>query len=149
MNPRIFALLLCLLTATPLTALTPERYEQGNIVRMRMTDCVIAQHGFMAAMSGTPVQQTSGLCPEYTLLTDKAVYVIIGKASGDIIPLARSLSFRFERNELAVLCPEARREVRFRLKEMSLRSDWEMAEAARSAWARQHVEAVLSSGGSR
>ena len=134
-------------------ALTPgHRYEQGTVLRMHMGECITAQHGFMAAMSGSPVQQSAEMCPEYTLATDKAVYVIVGKGSTDIIPLARVISFRFDRNELAVRFDDERRETRFRIKEMELRTEWELQRAAeekRADWVRQHVESALVLSGTR
>ena len=148
--PLVF-LILCFLPSAQ--AVTPVRhYEQGTVMRMHMGDCLVAEHGFMAAMSGAAVQQTGGVCPEYTLATDKAVYIIVGKASNDLIPLARVISFRFDRNELAVRLDDDRRETRFRIKEMVLRSEWELQRAAeqkRADWVRQHMDAAVLLGASQ
>jgi len=100
-------------------------YQQGTIVRMRMGDCIGQQRGLRAALSGAPVAQTDELCPEYTLLTDRVVYVIVGKTSNQLIPLAESIDFRFKNNELLVRVDDARHESRFTVREMTLRSVWE------------------------
>jgi hypothetical protein len=94
---------------------------------MRMVDCLPVHHGFMVAMAGgAPVQQTAEVCPEYTLISDKVVFVIVGKSSDQLIPLADVVDFRFNKNELAVRIDDARRESKFNIKEMILRADWEL-----------------------
>lgn len=102
-------------------------YQHGTVVRMRMVDCLPMHHGFVAMMSGGaagPV--TTEVCPEYTLVTDKVVFVIVGKSSDQLIPLADVVDFRFNKNELAMRLDDARHESKFSIKEMILRSDWEM-----------------------
>jgi hypothetical protein len=102
-------------------------YQHGTVVRMRMVDCLPVRHGFMAAMSGgAPVQPTVEVCPEYTLISDKVVFVIVGKSSDQLIPLADVVDFRFNKNELAMRVDDARRESKFNIKEMILRTDWEL-----------------------
>lgn len=100
-------------------------HQQGSIVRMSMAECLPAVPGFMAAISGAPRQQTGEICPEYILSTDKVVYVIVGKTSGQIIPLAESTEFRLYKNELLIRIDDAKHETRFAIREMTLRSDWE------------------------
>ena len=69
-------------------------YQHGTVVRMRMVECLPVHHGFMVAMSGgNPVQPTAEVCPEYTLITDKVVFVIVGKSSDQLIPLADVVIF--------------------------------------------------------
>lgn len=101
-------------------------YQQGTVVRMRMGDCLPVHHGFMVAMGGTPTQMSSEVCPEYTLVSDKVVFVIVGKSSDQLIPLADVVDFRFNKNELAMRIDDARRESKFNIKEMILRTDWEL-----------------------
>jgi hypothetical protein len=102
-------------------------YQHGTVVRMRMIDCLPVHHGFMTAMSGgAPVQPTVEVCPEYTLISDKVVFVIVGKSSDQLIPLADVVDFRFNKNELAMRVDDARRESKFNIKEMILRTDWEL-----------------------
>jgi len=102
-------------------------YQHGTVVRMRMVDCLPAHHGFVAMMSGGAAGPiTSDVCPEYTLVSDKVVFVIVGKSSDQLIPLADVVDFRFNRNELAMRLDDARHESKFNIKEMILRSDWEM-----------------------
>jgi len=101
-------------------------YQHGTVVRMRMVDCLPVHHGFMVAMGGAPTQMSSEVCPEYTLVSDKVVFVIIRKSSNQLIPLADVVDFRFNKNELAMRIDDARRESKFNIKEMILRTDWEL-----------------------
>jgi hypothetical protein len=93
---------------------------------MRMVDCLPVHHGFMVAMGGAPAQMSSEVCPEYTLVSDKVVFVIVGKSSDQLIPLADVVDFRFNKNELAMRIDDARRESKFNIKEMILRTDWDL-----------------------
>jgi hypothetical protein len=102
-------------------------YQRGTIVRMRMSECLL-QRGVMASLSGAPQQQKDELCPEYTLVTDKVVYVIVGKMSNELLPLAETTDFRFRKNELLVRVDDDRHEARFKIKEMTLRRQWELEE---------------------
>ncbi len=101
-------------------------YQHGTVVRMRMVDCLPAHHGFMVAMGGAPNQMSAEVCPEYTLVSDKVVFVIVGKSSDQLIPLADVVDFRFNKNELAMRIDDARHESKFNIKEMILRADWEL-----------------------
>jgi hypothetical protein len=98
--------------------------EQGTIVRMRMTDCLGSQHALMDALSGSRTPNVE-LCPEYVLLTSKVVYVILGKASDQLLPLADATPFHFRNNEMLIRIDDARHEARFHVKEMLLRTDWD------------------------
>ncbi len=111
-------------------------YQHGTVVRMRMSDCILMHRGFIAAMGGPPVQATEDLCPEYTLVSDKVVFVIVGKSSNQMIPLAEVIDFRFHNNELAVRVDDARHESKFSIKEMILRAQWELVQ--------KHIEEQLS-----
>jgi len=100
-------------------------YQHGTVVRMRMGDCVSSHHGFVAAMGGAQAQMMPDACPEYTLVSEKVVYVIVGKSSNQLIPLADEIDFRLHRNEMAVRVDDAKRESKFSIKEMVLRSEWD------------------------
>jgi len=102
-------------------------YQQGTVVRMRMVDCLAVHHGFVSMMSGgAAVPVTGEACPEYTLVSDKVVFVIVGKSSDQLVPLADVVDFRFNKNELALRIDDARHESKFSIKEMILRSDWDL-----------------------
>ena len=119
------ALCTALLCALPLTLAAANRaQEQGTIVRMRMTDCLGSQHAFMDALSGSRAASVE-LCPEYVLVTNKVVYVIAGKASDQLVPLAETTRFHFRNNEVLIRVDDARREARFHVREMILRTDWD------------------------
>ena len=111
-------------------------YQHGSVVRMRMSDCILIHHGFMMAMGGPPVQATEEQCPEYTLVSDKVVFVIVGKSSSQVVPLAEVIDFRFHNNEVAIRVDDARKEAKFSIKEMILRSRWELVQ--------KHIEEQLS-----
>lgn len=103
-------------------------YQHGTVVRMRMGDCLLSHHGFVAAMGGGSAQLPPDACPEYTLVSDKVVYVIVGKSSNQLIPLADEIDFRLHRNEIAVRIDDARHESKFSIKEMVLRSEWDLVQ---------------------
>ena len=113
--------------------------DEGVIVRMRMTDCVASHHAFMTAMGGPQVQPANDLCPEYVLMTDKVVYVIVGKDSEQLIPLAESTRFHFQKNEVLIRLDDARRESHFHVKAMTLRPEWERDEQIAQAEALMSV----------
>ena len=86
--------LLCIfLLAVPVLSAQTHTQQQGTIVRMRMTNCLGPQHGFMATMSGDPKAETGLLCPEYVLVADKVVYVIGGKPLSNSFPLRKKRAF--------------------------------------------------------
>jgi len=141
-------LILVLLCSLPMLLQGENRSrQQGTIVRMRMVDCM-AQHAFMSAMSGAP-QMPSESCPEYVLVTNSVVYVIIGKNSNQLLPLAESTYFHFQHNAVLIRVDDARRESHFHVKEMVLRPEWErsqqIVEAAASAALRHHLDTAVMS----
>ena len=121
--------------------------QQGTIIRMRMTDCLGPQHGFMAAMSGQGKVEVGELCPEYVLIGDKVVYVISGKTSDQLIPLAEITRFRLQKNEMLIRIDDAAKESHFHIKAMVLRPEWDrnqmIEEAAASAMASHHLDPAM------
>jgi len=103
-------------------------YQHGTVVRMRMGDCALMHRGFMNTFGPPQAGANEGACPEYVLVTDKVVYVIVGKSSNQLVPLAEIVDFRFQNKELAVRVDDARHESKFAIKEMTLRSDWDLME---------------------
>lgn len=122
---KILFLILAICSARTLAASPIGVYQHGTVVRMHMGDCIVAHHGFMSAVSGGSTQVSNDSCPEYTLVTDKVVYVVVGKNTNQLIPLADVVDFRFKDNELAVRVDDERHEAKFTIKEMFLRSEWE------------------------
>ena len=100
-------------------------YQHGAVVRMHMGDCFLTRHGFMTTFGGPSAPQIQESCPEYTLVSNSVVYVIVGKSSNQLIPLAENIDFRLHKNELAVRVDDAKRESKFTIKEMMIRSQWE------------------------
>ena len=121
----LLALALCSLQASSVAALAG--YQQGMVVKMHMGDCVLVHRGFMSAF-GPPQAATEEPCPEYTLVSDKVVFVIVGKSSNVLMPLAEVVDFRFHNNELVLRASDGRRESKFVIKEMMLRRQWELAQ---------------------
>jgi hypothetical protein len=101
-------------------------YQHGTVVRMRMGPCMAEHHGFMMAMSGGGPQNAPDICPEYTLLSDRVAYVIVGKSSNQLVPLADEIDFRLQNTEMAVRVDDAKRESKFAIKEMILRTEWDL-----------------------
>lgn len=114
-----------LVLAPLLAAAQTPRTQPGTIIRMRMTDCMGPQHGFIAAMSGGGKVEAGALCPEYVLVTERVVYIISGRTSDALIPLAEITRFRIRKNEMLIRIDDAQHESRFAIKEMILRSEWE------------------------
>jgi hypothetical protein len=110
-----------LLLATIATAEQIGAYHHGTIVRMHMGNC-LPDHGITAALSGNSRPQATEVCPEYTLVSDKVVYVIVGKPSKKVLPLAEEADFRIRKNELVIRVNDDRRETRFLVREMILRA---------------------------
>jgi hypothetical protein len=103
---------------------------RGTVTRMRMSECTW-QPGFMSSMSGTQGQVTSP-CPEYTVVTDKVVYVLVAKRAEQFIPLAEDIVFHIKKNEVVLLSDDEKKESKFVVREMTLRSEWERAETRRA-----------------
>ena len=119
---------LCWLTCLCLSALLAAQtggYKRGTVTRMHMGDCMLTHHGFISTAGGGGGMQGQESCPEYTLMTNDAVFVIVGKSSTQLIPLTETLEFRFHKNELDVRVDDAKREIKFAIKEMMVRQDWE------------------------
>lgn len=112
-------------------------YQHGTVMRMHMGDCVLAHDGFAVAFGG-PAATSTESCPEYTLVSNSVVFVIVGKSSRQLIPLAETIDFRLRKDELAVRVDDAKHETTFAIKEMIVRSEWDriqrhMDEQMRSA----------------
>jgi len=129
---RVFSLVLLICGFSTFLAAQGGIYQHGTVVRMHMGDCTIGRHGFMASFGGPAMPAAQGSCPEYTLVSEKVVFVIVGKSSNQLIPLAEIIDYRFRNNELAVRVDDANREAKFAIKEMILRPEWERVQ--------QHVQ---------
>ncbi|HVO59858.1 MAG TPA: hypothetical protein VMT53_02925 [Terriglobales bacterium] len=99
-------------------------YNHGTIVRMHMGDC-LPNTGILGTLSGNSRPQATEVCPEYTLMSDRVVYVIVGRPSKDVLPLAQEVDFRIRKNEIAVRVDDGTRETRFLVREMILRAEWD------------------------
>jgi hypothetical protein len=128
----LFALLLTLVLYS--SSATVSGYQHGTVIRMHMGDCVLSHHSFMNTF-GPPQAPLEEACPEYTLISEKVVFIIVGKSSKEFVPLAEVVDFRFQKNELAVRVDDDRKESKFVIKEMTLRSQWELIQ--------QHIEEAL------
>ena len=95
----LFSALLCMLSVS--LAAENRGLQEGTIVRMRMTDCIAARHPLIEALSGNG-GHSGELCPEYVLVTDSVVYVIIGKSSDRLVPLAEMTWFHFQNTEVLI-----------------------------------------------
>jgi len=100
-------------------------YQHGTVVRMHMGDCILAPRGFMMAFGGPAGPTSQESCPEYTLVSNSVVFVIVGKSATQLIPLTETIDFRLQKNELAVRVDDAKHEVKFTIKEMIVRSEWD------------------------
>jgi hypothetical protein len=131
---RVLALVLMLAIVSTGVAVSVTGYQRGVVVRMRMGDCGPARHGFISTF-GPPQAAAEEACPEYTLVSDKVVFLIVGRSSKEFVPLAETVDFRFQKSELFIRVNDERKESRFEIKEMTLRSQWDMVQ--------QHIEQQL------
>ena len=122
---RIFCLILSFVTLPASRAQQLGVYQQGTVVRMKMGECLANVHGFMANFGTPAVQMGVEACPEFTLVSDKVVFIIVGRSSNQMIPLADAIDFRLHNNEIAVRLDDSRHESKFGIKEMILRSEWD------------------------
>lgn len=141
-------LLIVLLCVLPISLAAENRSrQQGTIVRMRITDCMGSQHPLIDALSGGGRVTTGELCPEYVLVTDRVVYVIIGRSSDQLVPLAETTIFHFQHNEVLIRVDDARRESHFHVKEMVLRPEWDrnqqIMDAEAVAVMHRHLEGAV------
>ena len=126
-NTRVAKWTMGLILALAAQAAWAGVYQHGTVVRMRMVECLPVHHGFMATMGGgAPSQVSSDVCPEYTLVSDRVVFIIVGKSSNQLVPLADVVDFRFSKNELAMRIDDAQRESKFNIREMILRNEWDV-----------------------
>jgi len=100
-------------------------YQHGSVVRMHMGDCILARHGFMTTFGGPATPMPQEYCPEYTLVSENVVFVIVGKSSNQLIPLAETIDFRLHKSELVIRVDDAKHESKFTIREMIVRSEWE------------------------
>jgi hypothetical protein len=107
-----------------------QRFQLGTVTRMQTKDCIMVHGSFATALGYLP-QKTEEICPEYTLVSDKVVYVVVGKRSSQFMPLAEEIQFRLCKNELVVRVDDEKRESHFSIKEMTLRLDWEREQRLR------------------
>jgi|1186.fasta_scaffold837176_1 hypothetical protein len=121
----------CLLSA--MAAAQTRIYQKGTVIRMKMTQCMAASGGgFLAALSGqAPVAPSGETCPEYTLVSDRVVYVVVAKSSNELIPLADDLDFRLQKNEILVHIDDTTKEIRLSVRAMTLRDEWQREELER------------------
>jgi hypothetical protein len=122
---RAFTVIFLLCIGSALASAQIGMYQHGSVVRMHMADCGLTRRGFITNFGGPAAPTVEEYCPEYTLLSDNVVYVIVGKSSSQLIPLAQSIDFRLQKSELAVRVDDAKRESKFTIKEMMVRSEWE------------------------
>ncbi len=93
---------------------------------MHMGACMLMHGTFMSRFGPPQAAAVEERCPEYTLMSDKVVFVIVGKSSNQLVPLAEVIDFRLANKELAVRVDDARSESKFAIKEMTLRSEWDL-----------------------
>ena len=69
---------------------------------------------------------------------DKVVYVISGKSSEQLIPLAEVTRFRLQKNEMLIRIDDASKESHFHIKAMVLRPEWDRNQMLEEAEATRH-----------
>lgn len=125
---RVPLLLTFLLCAAAFLPAENHWIVQGTAVRMKLADC-LPERGFRATMSGMPVVKDS--CPQYTVMSSRVVYVILGRHPEEFMPLAQNVHFAIRKNEVLVFGKNNKVQSHFVVKQMMLRSDWEREQALR------------------
>lgn len=138
---RTCLLLVFLLGTTALIEAQGNWSFKGTVIKMRMAGCS-AQHGFMATMSGGPGQAGGGSCPEYTIMSDKVVYVVEGRQKDAFIPLAENIVFLIRKNELVTFSDDEKSKSHFAIQQMTLRAEWDREEARKDLAAKMMERSV-------
>ena len=89
-----------------------QRFQLGTVTRMQSKDCTVLDGGFATALGAVPLR-TEEICPEYTLVSDKVVYTVVGKRSTQFMPLAEVVYFRLAKNEVLVRVDDERKTAAF------------------------------------
>jgi len=107
---------------------------KGTVIRMRMTGCIL-QSGFKATFEANPMTG-GGSCPEYTVMSTKVVYVVVGRRTQAFIPLAEDLDFVIRDNEIVMFSNDEKAKSRFVIQQMMLRGDWDREQERKELEAR-------------
>lgn len=110
----------------------------GTVIKMQMAECV--EHGFVSALAGMP-QAPAKNCPEYTIMTDKVVYVVVGRKAEEFMPLAENMNFLVRKNELVIFSDNEKATSHFVIQRMTLRGDWEREQIHREFAASRELAA--------
>ena len=95
----------------------------------------------MVTMSGG-AGAAGATCPEYTVMSDKVVYIVVGRRSGEFIPLAENKEFLIRKNELVIFSEDEKNKARFAIQQMTLRADWDREEQRKELQARMMERSV-------
>jgi hypothetical protein len=131
---RTTLLFVFVLAATALMNAQGKWSFKGTVIKMRMAECA-AQHGFLANMSGGQGPSMIS-CPEYTIMSDKVVYVVEGRQKDAFIPLAENMEFLIRKNELVTFSDDEKDKSHFAIRLMVLRSEWDREEERKELEAR-------------
>jgi hypothetical protein len=111
---------------------------KGTVIKMQMSECTIP-HRLISNLSGTPVIATVP-CAEYTVISDKVVYIIVGHRPEQSIPLAEDIFFQEKNKELVVFSGDEKSRVQFSIKQMTLRSELDREKADREEANREAIK---------
>ena len=62
-------------------------------------------------------------------MSDKVVYVVVGRHTEEFIPLAENMEFLIRKDELIILADDEKTKSRFVIQQMTLRADWDREQA--------------------
>jgi hypothetical protein len=116
------------------------RSFRGTVIRMKMSECT-RQHGFISAMSGTQIATTQA-CPEYTVMSDRVVYVLVGRKPEEFIPLAENVIFHVRKSDVVVISEDEKEQSHFAVRQMTLREEWEREQQTREVMPRMAERSV-------
>ncbi len=95
----------------------------------------------MTVMSGG-VAASGATCPEYTVMSDKVVYIVVGRRSEAFIPLAENREFLIRKNQLVIFSDDEKTKSLFAIQQMTLRTDWDREQARKELEAKMMERSV-------
>lgn len=137
---RRILLLVFVLGATAMMQAQSRWSFKGSVIKMRMTECVMPG-GFRASLQMVPIPGVT--CPEYTVMSSRVVYVVVGRHTEEFIPLAEDMEFAIRKNEIVIFSNDEKGKSRFVIQRMTLREDWDR-EQARKELEAQIMERSIS-----
>jgi len=141
---RRFAVLLTFLFCAVVVLSAESHWAfQGTVIKMEMADC-LSGHNFLSNIGGPPAVPDS--CPQYTVMSAKVVYEVVGRRGEEFMPLAEDAAFAIRNNEIVLFDRNEKVQARFVIKKMTLVADWQREQEREEFEAREKERSGHRSG---